>query len=273
MRAQFRRVERELRKAARRGKGRDKAVHQLRKALQRLRGMLRLLRELDPIHLPALEAELKLFRRRFGRLRDAAVRLDLARELAADVAQASEPLQAVSASLQARLAEVWQSYPDAFWSRAALTLAKLEQRAERITLDHLRAADLEAALERARRRARQRILQALGLDSRVLRHRMRCKIRRYAAMRRLRNEWTGRRDALATTLVDLGKRLGREGDLWLSAEAVHTVHEPEAIAELRRQLRQRRRELVRQHDGELAAWLRRCFAARERGLASPAGLK
>ncbi|MBD8524702.1 CHAD domain-containing protein [Pseudomarimonas arenosa] len=256
--------ERELAKAGRRGKGRDKAVHQLRKSLQRLRAMLHLLCDVDPIHLPKLERDIKRFRRRFSRLRDAAVRLDLARELAGRSPDDCELLTQVCEGLQARLDEVWLGFSDPFWHRAQADLARLHGRLHRVSLATLRAEDLQASLERARKKARKAIVGALGLDRRVLRHRMRCKVRRYAAMRRLRQEWLGGRDALASVLVDLGKRLGREGDLWLSAEAVHTLDEPATVAELRRTLRSARRERVREHDGELAAWLRRCFARKER---------
>ena len=263
---QFDRVGREFERAARCGRGRDKAVHQLRKGLQRLRSMLRLLREVDPIHLPKLEIAVRSLRRRFSALRDAAVRLELARELAKSAEPAAaEQLAPVCDDLSVRLDALWQRHDPAFWMKTQASLRRLRLQVAKISLQHLRRGDLESALERERRRARTAILRALGLDLRRLRHRMRCRVRRYAAMRRLCKEWLGRRDAQSEVLIELGRRLGREGDLWLSSEAVHSLAEPEAIAQLRRQLREQRRQLVREHDGELCAWLRRSFAAREHG--------
>ena len=261
---QFARIDREMKRAARSGKGRDKAVHQLRKGLQRLRSMLRLLREVEPIRLPQLEKGVRGLRRRFSALRDAAVRLQLAGELARSAEPAvADQLAPVSDELAARLDALWQRHDEVFWTRSAAGLRRLKAQVTKISLQHVRRGDLEAALERERRRARKAILRALGLDLRRLRHHMRCRVRRYAAMRRLCKEWLGRRDALSEVLVELGRRLGQEGDLWLSGEAVHSISEPAAIVELRRQLRARRRQLVREHDGELCAWLRRSFAARE----------
>src|SRR5690606_11350704 len=94
---------------ARAAAGEDRGVHRARKAIQRVRGWLRLIRPLDPMRLERLDGRWKRLRRRMGRLRDAAVRLELvqAQRKKHDDAESAAALQAAEEALSASLAALW----------------------------------------------------------------------------------------------------------------------------------------------------------------------
>ena len=272
VRTQFEHVRRELDDAKQSGVERDKAVHHLRKAMQRLRASFRLLQAVDAKAFRKLERQLRRLRRRFGPLRDAAVRLETMRGLLAQAdTDTSSSMSAAADQLQAHLDGIWRQTPDAFWREAGEAVDGIEKAFAKHRLDRLTGKSVLAAMERQRRRARRSIRQALGFARHKLRHAMRCRVRRYAVMRELANEWLDRHDAIAGSLVELGKQLGHEGDVWLSLDALGQLGKTAVTGGLKTCLRQQREQLLSQHDGELAVWLRSTFARREQRHGREAG--
>jgi len=245
--------------AARRGK--DSGVHGCRKSLQRLRALVRLLAPANVEWARREDGLLRECRRRLGRLRDAAVRLELVEKLGkrelseAGRAQLDSAIAQISA---ARLA-VWASYPPeaAFWDVLEKAAARLQSRLVKWPLDELNEKRISQAIERARSRVRESLKDALGRVERTHRHDLRRRLRRFAALRQATAHVIRRRDAGAAVLVELAREMGKEGDLWMAAAALRKCGHAHETRALRQMLEKERRAACKRHDGELASARRR----------------
>jgi hypothetical protein len=252
---------RELDKAR---QGKDSAVHRARKTLQRLRSLLRLGREADPAWFGACDGQLKRLRRRLGRLRDAAVRVEHVEDMLKGDLDAAERARVEAALLRLRdqLGESWSTLPANFWPQMHTGWTRLLAGFERWPLEAVEAAQVETALERARRQVRRALRDALGDTRRGARHDLRRLLRRYGAMRKTAALVLRRRDPLANRLIDVARQLGVEGDLWLTATALQRAGQAPSTRALRSALEKRRRALCRLHDGELLALRRSALGRR-----------
>lgn len=253
-----------VRELAKARKGRDSGVHRARKALQRLRSLLRLVREVDPAWHARTDAQLRQLRRKLGPLRDAAVRAELASAMLdapLDEGQRAA-VQGAVATLKAARDEAWAALPERFWDRIDHGVARHLAGFDRWPLAEATPEVLHSALERARRKAKSTTAKALGHAQRNVRHDLRRLLRRYAAMRKAAASALRQRDPSARMLVEVARDLGVEGDLWLTCTALKAADGSSVTAALRRELERQRRALCRQHDGELAS-LRRGALSRE----------
>lgn len=243
---------RELAKAR---QGKDSAVHRARKTLQRLRSLLRLASAVDPVWFRRCDGQLKRLRRRLGRLRDAAVRVEHVEEMLQETLDADERqrVEAALLRLRAQRDEAWARVPEGFWEQVLLAWSRQVADFDSWPLEAIEASHIDKALERARRRVRVALRDALGEGQRSLRHELRRLLRRYAAMRKAAGQLLRRRDPQATRLLDAARELGVEGDLWLTATALQRAGGGASTRALRSELEKRRRALCRQHDGDLVA--------------------
>lgn len=253
-------------------KGKDAAVHKSRKAIQRLRSLLRLVRGSHPEWHARVDGQLRQIRRRLGALRDAAVRLDLVRSML-DSPLAGEQRVAVETAvntLQAAHKACWEKTDPAFWDRIDRAVARHLAGFEQWPLAGISAEAVHLALEKERRKTRLASAQALGHVHRNHRHDLRRLLRRYAAMRKAAAFALRQRDPGATQLVDVARELGVEGDLWLTATALRTAAGKEHTRALRGELEKQRRALCKRHDGELASLRRGLLARKQAGHAARA---
>jgi hypothetical protein len=255
---EFRLLKREL-EAARRGK--DGGVHRARKSLQRIRALVRLLAPADVEWARREDARLRRLRRRFGRLRDAAVRLELVQKLAkrelseTDRAHLERSLEQIREGRKA----IWAQYPAdaAVWDAIDKEAGKLHEGLARWPLDRITEKRVDRALERARLRLREALKDALGRIEHTHRHDLRRRLRRFAALRRAAAHVLRRRDAGSLVLVELAREMGGEGDLWMAAAALRKCGHAHETHALRKMLAHERRAACKRHDGELAAARRR----------------
>lgn len=256
-------LRRELGKAS---KGRDTSVHKSRKAIQRLRCLLRLARETDPGWHARTDGQLRQLRRRLGPLRDAAVRAERVKAMLGDSGELDaaqrHSLEAAWSALRAARDAAWAKLPQDFWLRIDRAAARLLASFERWPLEQVSEDSIHLALEKARRRVRRKVGEVLGHVQRNARHDLRRLLRRYAAMRRGAAAILRLRDPAAAVLVGVAKDLGVEGDLWLTCTALRATAEAQHTRGLRSALEKERRALCKKHDGELAS-LRRGPLARE----------
>lgn len=259
--SEFRLLLREL-SAARRGK--DGGVHRARKCLQRLRALVRLLAPGNVEWARREDALLRRLRRRFGKLRDAAVRVELVDKLARlDFPdEERERVKAALARLRQARKAAWASHPEdaAFWANVEKEATRLQKRLSHWPFDKASDKRFGRALERARLRLRQALKQGLGRIERGHRHDLRRRLRRLAALRKAASYCLRRRDPGATALTALAKEMGSEGDLWLAATALRSSAPAAETRELRRLLEKERKAACRRHDGELASARRRLLA-------------
>jgi len=262
--AEFAVLAREL---ARAREGADVAVHRARKTIQRIRAKLRLLRGCQPAFARGADLPLRRLRRRLGRLRDAAVRVDLVRDVLRGELPADERerLEAALRHVRRELQRTWAATPARFWDRLQGECARLAERATRWPTEGLDGASIDTVLERARRRLRRALRDTVGHLQPGLRHELRRRLRRYAALRRAAAEVLKRRDPLAARLAETARSLGAEGDLWLTCTALRRAADAGDTRALRAGLERRRRTLCLNHDGALIA-LQRGTLRRRHGL-------
>lgn len=259
------------RELARAREGKDTGVHRARKAMQRLRSILRLARKAHPDWVARTDLQLQRMRRRLGRLRDSAVRVELVEGLLKrePASAASDPLQRSLLLLRQKREAAWQQVDDRLWERLEADWLRQARRFEDWPLLDVSAEQIERALQRARRRVRDELRAALGTVQRNRRHDLRRHLRRYAAMRSAAAKLLRRRDAHAVRLVDAARALGEEGDLWLTCMALRVGGSDPQMRELRAGLERQRKQLCQRHDGELVALRRSALgktaAAKRRG--------
>lgn len=259
--AEFRTLERELASAR---AGKDGGVHRARKSMQRLRALIRLLAPGDVRWALREDAAVRALRRRLGPLRDAAVRLELLESLGKrDLDEAQRARLALARkALKADLARLWQGRPadSEFWERVFRDVERLRGRLGQWPVARFDARAAHAALERSRRKLLTAIEAALGQTGRNLRHDVRRRLRRHAALRRLSAQALCRRDVGARLLLDLAREMGNEGDLWMACAALRASGPAAETLPLRRLLENERREACKRHDGEMVAVRRRWLA-------------
>jgi hypothetical protein len=246
-------------------KGKDSGVHKARKAIQRLRSLLRLARGVDPTWHRRVDGQLRGLRRRLGGLRDAAVRSERVR-LVLETPLPEEHLRAVESAAEAlELARqaAWSGLREGFWEQIDRALARQLAGFERWPLVTVQAEHIHVELERARRKLRRASAAALGHVQRNLRHELRRLLRRYAAMRKAAAQALRYRDGGASALVEVARELGVEGDLWLTCTALKATAEAGHTRALRASLEKQRRALCKQHDGELASLRRGLLSRRQ----------
>jgi hypothetical protein len=251
-----------LRAVERTGTKRDRAVHEGRKALQRLRAVLRLAGR-GAESWVACERRVRALRRRLGRLRDAAVRVELVRKLIEHepTAAANEHAQAALAHLQAMRARTWDGLDARFLERLTRDWQRERARLQRLSTAAVNEARVLRALEDVRRQLRRKLRAGLGATHRSARHDLRRVLRRYAAMRTAAATMLRRRDAMSARLTDAGRELGVEGDHWLTRTALLAGDHHAEVRALGRSLESQRRALCKLHDGELVALRRQALSA------------
>ena len=253
-------------------KGKDSGVHKARKAIQRLRSLLRLVRDTAPDWHARVDGQLRQVRRRLGPLRDAAVRAELVGAIL-DTPLDSEqraPVDAAVATLKAAREAAWSSLAEGFWERIDRAVARHLAGFETWPLAAVGAEDIHRGLEKERRKTRAAAGEALGHTQRNRRHEMRRLLRRYAAMRKAAAYALRQRDPGARALVDVARELGVEGDLWLTATALGSSAGKEHTRALRAALEKQRRALCRKHDGDLASLRRGLLSRKQAGHAARA---
>lgn len=250
---------------------RDRAVHQARKALQRLRALLRLAHDVAPALVAPVERSNRSLRRRFSRLRDCATRIELVEDLMRqDAAVAgNEHSRAALAHLIEARDLAWAKLPADFLARIEHRFAVEQKRFSRLPLAELTDEHLRTALSRERRRVLRRLRRALGDTRRLVRHELRRHLRRYAAMRTAAATIRRRRDAGAGRLAEAARSIGVEGDVWLTRTALLEGDHSADVRALARSLESRRKALCKLHDGELAALRRQVL--RKRGTPARSG--
>jgi hypothetical protein len=236
--------------------GRDRALHKARKTLQRLRAIVRLLAPLDPALAASENGLLRRLRRRLGPLRDAAARRQTFLLLASRPRWRThiEELRALAQLEAGCHAQVWADYPPhaTLWRGVDKDCDALATRLVQWPFERLDAAILERALSAAQKRARRRIRAAQGAHGRSLRHELRRKLRRYANMQRAAAVALDQSGERAETLLELAKRCGHEGDLWMAVTSVRRIaRERPAFRPLLRALEDERRAACRRHDRQL----------------------
>lgn len=248
-------------------KGKDAGVHKARKALQRLRCILRLVREAQPDWHARTDAQLRRLRRRLGPLRDAAVRAELARVMLETPLEGEQrsAVEQAAAKLEAARVALWAGLPGTFWEQIERAVARHLAAFDRWPLAELDAVAILQALEKARRKTRLAAAEALGHVQRNGRHELRRQLRRYAAMRKAAAYALRQRDPGAATLVDVAREIGVEGDLWLTCTALKGAGHGAEIRVLRGALEKQRRALCKKHDGELASLRRGLLAKKQAG--------
>lgn len=251
-------------------KGKDAGVHKSRKAIQRLRCILRLARGAHPDWHARTDAQLRRLRRRLGPLRDAAVRAELARAMLDTPIEGEQraAVQAAADKLEAARVQAWADLPEAFWDQIERAVARHLAGFERWPLASVEAADILEVLEKARRKTRGAAAGALGHVQRNGRHELRRQLRRYAAMRKAAAYALRQRDPGARTLIDVARDIGVEGDLWLTCTALKGAGQGGPIRDLRSALEKQRRALCKKHDGELASLRRGLLAKQSAGHAA-----
>ncbi|MGQ0798938.1 MAG: CHAD domain-containing protein [Pseudomarimonas sp.] len=253
-----------IRKLALARRGKDVGVHGCRKALQRMRALVRLTAPGNVEWARREDGLLKRFRRRLGRLRDAAVRLELVEKLGKRELNDADRSQLDSALAQIRAARLamWANYPPEapFWDALEKAAARLQSRLAKWPLAEISEKRIGQAIERARSRVREALKEALGRVERTHRHDLRRRLRRLAALRQATAHVIRRRDAGAVVLLDLAREMGSEGDLWMAAAALRKCGHAHETRSLRRLLDKERRAACKRHDGELAAARRRLLA-------------
>lgn len=245
-----------LRQLGRARNGRDRAVHQARKVLQRLRALVRLMAPLDPAWAARENQALRRLRRRLGTLRDAWARHETFLLLASRVRwrEHGPLLRELARAEAARHALAWQRHPPdgALWRAVGRAADGLAARLPDWPFAALRDRVVETALARARRALRKRVRAAQGVCGHRLRHELRRGLRRYANLRRAAASIRGRDDADADALLALAKRCGHEGDLWLALRSARAAARRDPrFAPLVAALQEARRTQCRHHDRAL----------------------
>ncbi|MCK7594040.1 CHAD domain-containing protein [Pseudomarimonas salicorniae] len=253
-------------------KGKDSGVHKARKALQRLRGLLRLARTTAPEWHARVDGQLRHVRRRLGRLRDAAVRAELVGSMRDNglPAEQQAPVDTAVAALVEAHRACWTGLDPAFWDRIDRSVARHLAAFDRWPLPEVSESAIHEALEKERRKAGLAAAKALGHVQRNRRHEMRRLLRRYAAMRKAAAYVLRQRDPGCKALVEAARELGVEGDLWLTATALRVSAGKEQTRALRSALEKHRRALCKKHDGELASLRRGLLSRRQAGHAARA---
>lgn len=248
-------------------------MHASRKALQRLRCILRLARRAYPAWHARTDAQLRRLRRRLGPLRDAAVRAELARSMLHTPLEGGQRgcVESAISVLETARAARWAGLPDGFWDAHERAIARQRAQFERWPLAGVGAETIRAALEQERRKTRKAAAVALGHVQRNQRHTLRRLLRRYAAMRKAAAFALRQRDPGAARLVDVARELGAEGDLWLACTALKGAGQGAQTRALRGALEKRRRALCKKHDGDLARLRRGALAAQRAGRAGRRG--
>jgi hypothetical protein len=244
---------RELRRAR---NGRDRAVHQARKILQRLRAQVRLMAPLDRAWAERENQALRQLRRRLGTLRDAWARHETFLLLASRARwrEHATLLRELARAEAARHALAWQRHPPdgALWRAVGRAADGLAARLPDWPFAALRDPAVESALSRARRALRKRVRAAHGVYGHRQRHDLRRGLRRYANLRRAAAGIRGSDDADADTLLALAKRCGHEGDLWLALCSARAAQRRDPrFAPLVAALQEARRTQCRHHDRAL----------------------
>lgn len=236
--------------------GRDRALHRVRKTLQRLRAIVRLLEPIDPALAERENLRLRRMRRSLGPLRDAAARRQTFLLLASRPRWRAhaDQLRALARSEAKCREQVWAEYPAgaALWRRLEQECVALEIRLAQWPFQTLDAAVAHQALAKAGKRARRDIRIARGLHGRERRHALRRKLRRLANLQRTAAFALQRSDDAARALLGLAKRCGHEGDLWMAVASVRRVaRERPAFRPLLRELEAERRAACARHDRQL----------------------
>jgi hypothetical protein len=234
-------------------RGRDRAVHKARKALQRLRAILLLFRVVDETLVLRENLAMRTLRRKLAPLRDAAARSETFRLLATRKRwkQNAPELRELAAIESKRHAEAWAMHPadSDFWDLIERARSQLTERAQRWPYDRVDRHVVAAALERGERRLRKRARAARGAVGRELRHELRRKLRRYANLERAAARARDQDDGDVKDLLSLAKRCGHEGDLWLAIASVRrAARERPAWRVLATKLEDARREQCARHD-------------------------
>jgi hypothetical protein len=258
--------------------GKDRALHRLRKTLQRLRAIVRLFEPLAAALAQRENERVARWRRRLAPLRDAAARRQTFLLLATRPRwKAFSADLRLLAQLEAeRHRAAWAGFPptSSLWTACETELAGLRARAAQWPLDAIDADLIERVLRRAARRLARRRDAARGEVGRELRHELRRKLRRYANLRRAAAQADGRHDDDAEALLALAKRCGHEGDLWMAVvSARREARTRPALRPVQRALEAERRALCRRHDRVLGrlALPRVAPAAASDRTAMPAG--
>lgn len=233
--------------------GRDRAVHKARKTLQRLRAILRLLAPLDSDLAVRDNAFMRRFRHRLAPLRDAAARRQTLLLLATRPRWKAqrEELRALAALEGERHAQAWAEHgPESrLWLGTDRDWTALSERVAAWPFAGCDEALLDRALTRAEVRCLQRIDAAAGAHGRELRHELRRKLRRYANQRRAAAQARHEEDKHGERLLDLAKRCGHEGDLWMALQTVRRVARTRpAFRPLARAMEAARQQLCQRHD-------------------------
>ena len=233
--------------------GRDRALHKARKTIQRLRAIVRLLAPIDPAQAQRENLFLRRLRRRLAPLRDAAARRQTFLLLASRPRwhEHRASLRTLATLEADHHAQAWAAHPDGsrLWVGVDRDCTALRERLPQWPFAHLDEAVLVQALKGAEKRARRRIDDAQGAHGRELRHELRRKLRRYANLRRAAAVARGEEVADAETLLNLAKRCGHEGDLWMAvASARRVARQRPAFRPLVRALEEERRRMCRHHD-------------------------
>lgn len=246
---------------------RDRAVHEARKCLRRVRAWLRLLRPKQRLALKPVDAEIRRLRRLIGPLRDAASRIEAVDALLRkrDLGTLRPGIKAMRAHLVSALDAAWRRRPrrGRVWSRVLMGLAEQIRGVADWPLEGLSWRGIERGWDLAHRRACSGRRGCKGRTGAVQRHQWRRRVRVLVMQSQLLGK---RADYPALPkLKRLAQQLGDENDLALVGAAIARAGLDSATRDLlRKYLRQHRRKLAQANDRLALSSLRRSLEPRLR---------
>lgn len=246
---------------------RDKAVHESRKSVRRVRAWLRLGDRHRREALQTVDAQLRALRRTLGPLRDGYSRIEALDRLRKrkDVTPLRTPLAAARQKLVGALEHRWDRRPrhGRSWKALLDGLTHLIDGIGAWPLEGLTETELRRALRRSHRRACAGRRACTGTSGAVRRHAWRGRVR----ILLLQTQWLQQCALVPENppLKRLAQSLGNENDLALVSRVLGGLGLPQRVCQgLRAMVQQQRRELAKRNDARAALLLKAKLAPKLR---------
>lgn len=244
---------------------RDKAVHESRKSVRRVRAWLRLGDRRRRGALQPVDAQLRALRRTIGPLRDGYSRIEALDRLRKrkDVAPLRTPLAAARQKLVDALERRWERRPrhGRAWKGLLAGLTELLDGIGGWPLEGLTETEMRRALRRSHRRACAGRRACTGTSGAVRRHAWRGRVR----ILLLQTQLLQQRALVPENppLKRLAQSLGNENDLALVSRVLGGLGLPARVCQgLRTMVQEQRRELAKRNDARAALLLKAKLAPR-----------
>lgn len=203
-------------------KQRDKAIHEARKSLKKLRGLVRLLRPLLGSNFQKENRALRDIGRELSELRDARAVIDTFEQLIADQSEAWNPagVEAMRTGLKRRKAEKEQELDaESVVRSAAKALGDFGTRAAQWSVKRDGFEALAPGLKKTYKAARKGMSEAIATTDPDLYHNWRKRTKdHWYHVRLLSPLWAGTKDSREDSLHKLESSLGEDHNLQVLAE-------------------------------------------------------